>query len=151
MATMTRDELDAHLVATVQRERGVVLHDYAEMARLDVWAERAGDVVATGEKKTRPDIHCTHYPTAVLDLAKWQNVLASEWSTGLASLVWYAWACGCVAEVRPSTGIPVVVDVTTPALSSVSLNAGVARPTVQIPHEAWTFLTVGDQSGLVAS
>ena len=139
---MTSD-LDALLRETIQTERHCTVHDYAEMSRLDHWAERDGDVVAFGESKTRPDVTCKAYPTALLDLSKWQNALASEWATGKPTLVWYAWACGCVGEVRPAAGVDVQVTITTPGPDSRSLNKGVARPTVNIPVPAFKLLAVG--------
>jgi hypothetical protein len=141
--TFTKAELDALLRETVEAEHRCTVHDYAEMSRLDHWVERDGAVVAVGESKTRPDVTCKDYPTALLDLSKWQNALAQEWSTGLPALVWYAWACGCVGEIRPAAGVDVKVTITTPGPDSRSLNKGVARPTVNIPVPAFKWLNLG--------
>ena len=124
------DELDGLVRSVVEMIRDCTMHDYAAMDRTDAWIERDGKVIATGERKGRPDITHDHYPTALVDLAKWNHLVASEFATSIPALLFYGWGCGCVGEIRPAKGLDVQIQITTPSPQSRSLNRGVPRPTV---------------------
>lgn len=139
---------DEQLIAAIEAAMRVKLHPYAALDTIDSWAEKNGQMVACVERKTR-NIPFGHYPTAVVDHRKWVGLLANEFATGIPSYLFYAWSCGSWGWVQPSAlGQQLGISIIRPALDSVSLNAGVVRPVVEIPLTAFSMMNV---AGMVAS
>lgn len=131
---MTDDELRE----AVENHYYATLHDFAEMNPVDSWVEKDGRVVAYVERKTR-NVTFGTYPTAVVDARKWIGLLAAEYATGVPAYLFVGWACGTWGWVQPAkVGNVLGTRILTPGPESVSLNAGVPRPVVEVPVDAFT-------------
>jgi hypothetical protein len=130
---------DDQLTAAVQAHFGITLHPYAQMEPIDAWAERDQKLVAYVERKTRNTPH-RWYPTAVVDARKWLALLTHEFATGIPALLTYGWEDGVWGWIRPSKAGEVTTRILTPGPESVSLNAGVPRPVIDIPIDAFTLV-----------
>lgn len=133
---------DQELIAEVEATMQVKLRPYAAMDTIDSWAEKNGHMVACVERKTR-NVPFGQYPTAVVDHRKWLGLLANEFATGIPSYLVYGWSCGSWGWIQPTTvGQQLGISVIRPSLDSVSLNAGVPRPVVEIPLSAFSMVNV---------
>jgi len=131
---------DEQLTAAIEAHFRVTVHNYAEMDTIDSWLEQDGRMVAYCERKCR-NVTRDAYPTAVVDDRKWTGLLAAEFATGLPSILAYAWSDGSWGHIRPSRMPQLTLRVLAPGPEAVSLNAGVSRPVVDIPIDAFEMHT----------
>ena len=131
---------DEELVERIEAAWKCQIIDYrADYATIDSYCVRDGQIVAHLERKTR-NVTFDAYPTAIVDAYKWLALLAADHHPTAPALLAYGWQCGRVGYVQPSTTGELTIEMATPALESVSMNAGVTRPVIHIPKERFKML-----------